>query len=235
MKTLLTTLCILVAVSAFGQGTAIRSDTGRGTNTSFLNQTNLGQVWIGSGSYLTNTGINLHVIVNGVDLLSVDAPRVTVNTQLIVKADMRVDDPGIYIGNGAGLTNLIGATNFNSSVVYNFNGKTTFNSVSYNTNRWAGPTNTLILATNYQDFIATTDCNITNVGGQLAGQNTWATLTISNSTASDITVRSTAVGLRAQGLNTTTALVIGAGKEGVLSYLCRDFKSTNFVTTAQSN
>ena len=103
------------------------------------------------------------------------------------------------------------------------------------TNLWAGPTNTLLLTTNYQFFVATGDCNITNVGGQVAGQNTWATVTVSNSTASDITVRLTAAGLRAQGITTTTALVIGAGKEGYVDVHCRDFKSTNFITSAQSN
>lgn len=158
----------------------------------------------------------------------------TAKVEVIVDGNViaRFDTNGFF-GNGAGLTNLIGATNFPSSVVYNFNGKTTFNAVSYNTNKWDGPTNTLVLSTNYQDFITTTDCNITNIGGQLARQNTWATLTISNASASDITVRSTAAGIRPQGSGTTAALVIGAGKEGILSYLCRDFKSTNYVTTAQ--
>lgn len=140
--------------------------------------------------------------------------------------------PG-FVGDGGGLTNLASATNFSSTSVYNFNGKVTFNAVSYNTNLWAGPTNTLLLSTNYQDYITTTDVNITNVGGQLARQNTWATLTISNASAGDITVRSTAAGLRPQGSGTSAAMVVGAGKEGILSFLSRDFKSTNYVTTAQ--
>lgn len=161
----------------------------------------------------------------------------TVGNKVRIKDGAGLTNPivqvGTITGDGGGLTNLVSATNFPPSVTYQFNGKVTFNSVSYNTNLWAGPTNTLNLSSNYQDFIASGDCNITNVGGQLARQNTWATLTISNSTGGNITVRSTASGLRAQGSSTSAALVIGAGKEGVLSFLSRDFKSTNFVTTAQ--
>ncbi len=140
---------------------------------------------------------------------------------------------GFFAGNGGGLTNLIGATNFSSSVTYNFNGKTTFNSVSYNTNAWAGPTNSITLTTNYQFFVASTDCNVNGIAGRIADQNTWTTLTVSNSTAADITVRSTATGLRPQGSSTLAALVIGAGKEGYLTYHARGFLSTNYVTTAQ--
>lgn len=157
------------------------------------------------------------------------------NTNDFVLGDSshRVSTPGTFAGNGGGLTNLVGATNFSSSVTYNFNGKTTFNAVSYNTNAWAGPTNPIVLTTNYQFFVASTDCEITGVSGQLADQNTWATLTVSNSTASPITVRSTATGFRPQGAATSSAMVIGAGKEGYLSYHSRGVLSTNFVTTSQ--
>lgn len=251
MKTILTTLCLLVGLSAFGQGTAIRAINGLGTNTTIYDGltlrpgaaaanrgiTNIGPmlIYLGAGSL----GSVLNIMdTNLTGRLQIQGHNIYLN-DTNGASQLRVTSLGVELptgpisGDGSGLTNLIGATNFSSSVTYNFNGKVTFNSVSYNTNLWSGPTNTLVLTTNYQDFITTTDCNITNVGGQLAGQNTWTTLTISNASAGDITVRSTAAGLRPQGSSTTAALVIGAGKEGILSYLSRDFKSTNYVTTAQ--
>lgn len=149
---------------------------------------------------------------------------------------------------GQGITVVTGAnkrvytiisTNFDDVAPIVFKGHVTFNSnivvqgLSFPTNTWAGPTNTFYLRTNKQFFVASTDCALTNIGGQLAGLNTWGILTVSNSTASDIVVRSTASGLRAQGPLTTTALTIGGGKEGILSFESRELYSTNFVTSAQ--
>ena len=114
-----------------------------------------------------------------------------------------------------------------------FSGKTTFNSMSFPTNGWPGPSNVLNLLTNYVYYVASGDCAITNVGSQQASLNTWATLTVSNATASAITVRTTAAGVRAQGSTTTAALSIGAGKEGYLTFHSRDFHSTNYVTSTQ--
>ena len=235
MKNLLTTLLLLVGLSAFGQGTAIRSQNGFGTNTSFYGTTTnatinqmgssvLGSLW----TLLDTNGLNRIAIVSTNMTF-----RDTNNIQLRISPNGVEAVTAGFVGNGAGLTNLVGATNFSSSVTYNFNGKTTFNAVSYNTNAWAGPTNPIVLTTNYQFFVASTDCEITGVSGQLADQNTWATLTISNSTASPITVRSTATGFRPQGSATSSAMVIGAGKEGYLSYHSRGVLSTNFVTTSQ--
>ncbi len=217
-------LVLTVVVSARGQ--ALRNINGFGTNISFRGNVNvIDGIGVGDSIQVTNIGPTLGLKFNS------GANPFT--------SDIYIGQGGVisfkFTGNGAGLTNLVGATNFTSTVTYNFNGKTTFNSVSYNTNLWNGPTNTFVLTTNYQDFVASTDCAITAVGGQLAGQNTWGTLTVSNSTAAPITVRVTASGVRAQGPNTTTALAIGAGKEGMLTFLSRDFKSTNFVTSAQSN
>lgn len=146
---------------------------------------------------------------------------------------------GTFHGNGGGLTNLSSATNFPAGPNYVFNGKVTLNSnvyittLSFPTNRWPGPTNALLLNTNYLNFVASGDCAITNVGGQDATMNTWATVTISNSTASDITVRTYSPGIRLQGASTTAALVIGSGKEGYLSFHCRGVLSTNLVTSTQ--
>lgn len=251
MKTLLTTLCLLLAVSAYGQGTAVRADTGTATNLTLRNGftirpgtpasnvgiTNIGVMffYLGSGplgtqmAFIDTNNIG-RIVLAGNDFSLVD---VAGNTQLRVNATGIEGVTGIFVGNGAGLTNLAGATNFNSSVTYNFNGKTTFNAVSYNTNKWEGPTNTLVLSTNYQDYITTTDVNITNVGGQLARQNTWATLTLSNAAASSITARVTAPGVRAQGASTSAALVIASGKEAIFTFLCRDFKSTNYCNTVE--
>ncbi len=206
------TIALLFALCLSAQGQAVRNNNGLATNLTFYGNNNRFE-----GDLFTEAGFQVN---NGIEIAGSHA---------------FTTGAGLFAGNGGGLTNLVGATNFTSTVTYNFNGKTTFNSVSYNTNAWAGPTNTLVLTTNYQDFVASTDCNITAVGGQLAGQNTWSTLTVSNSTAGNIIVRVTASGLRAQGGSTTNALTIGAGKEGVLSFLSRDFKSTNYVTTAQSN
>lgn len=243
------TLALLFALCLSAHGQALRNLNGSGTNLtvyngltlrttgSTVNQTNIGKTiwWLGAGvgtNFLTinDTNGTARITLEGRSLFLSD---IFGNTQLLVSDSGVVNPTSTFIGNGAGLTNLIGATNFSSSVTYNFSGKTTFNSVSYNTNAWAGPTNTLVLTTNYQFFVASTDCNITNVGGQLATQNTWTTLTISNSTAADITVRSTAAGIRAQGSSTLAALIIGAGKEGYLTYHSRGVLSTNFVTTAQ--
>jgi hypothetical protein len=83
------------------------------------------------------------------------------------------------------------------------------------------------------NYVSSTAVAITNIGGQISTLNTWSTLTISNSTASDITVRTYANGPRAQGSATTFSLVVGAGKEGILSFLSRGLLTTNFVTTTQ--
>lgn len=138
---------------------------------------------------------------------------------------------------GFSSTNAPAATNYSQNITYN--GKITFNSnvvvttLSFPTNAWPGATNTLLLNTNYLNYVAATDCAITNIGGQDATMNTWATLTVSNSTASDITVRTYSPGIRLQGAATTAALVIGAGKEGFLSFHCRGVLSTNLVTSTQ--
>lgn len=236
MKTLLISFCLLVGLSAFGQ-TAVRSSGGAATNLNLWGvTTNKGvAVRLGSGALgtmysLVDTNGTGRFIIQGHNIYLADTNG---NFQLRVTS-LGVELPtGPITGDGSGLTNLAGATNFSESVVYNFNGKVTFNAVSYNTNLWAGPTNTLILSTNYQDYITTTDVNITNIGGQLARQNTWTTLTISNAAASSITARVTASGVRAQGSGTTAALVIPSGKEAIYSFLSRDFKSTNYCNTVQ--
>ncbi len=219
-----------ITLAARGQGTAIRSLSGVGTNVTLR-----GNVYIREEGAAAQTNLWItptdgdevsFSLSGGVFSMSWTPERITIRTNLLITQ-------GQYIGNGGGLTNLVGATNFSSSVTYNFNGKTTFNSVSYNTNAWGGPTNAITLTTNYQFFVASTDCNINGIAGRIADQNTWTTLTVSNSTAGDITVRSTASGLRPQGSSTLAALIIGAGKEGYLTYHCRGFLSTNFVTTAQ--
>jgi hypothetical protein len=134
-----------------------------------------------------------------------------------------------FTGDGAGLTNLASTP----GVTYVFSGKTTFTSTSYPTNAWLGPSNTLDLLTNYVNYVAAGDVAITNTGSQDPRLNTWATLTVSNSTASAITVRTLAPGVRAQGSTTTAALSIGAGKEGYVTFHSRGFLSTNYVTSAQ--
>ncbi len=257
------TLALLFALCLSAHGQALRNINGFGTNTTLLGNTRVGPgnsvtnlnefgnmsikgttvslgsplgpvllVWTNSvGPEVTSISITDIGILFDVDQQGGLQP-----IDLVISTN-RITAPNIvstnFIGNGAGLTNLIGATNFSSTVTYNFNGKTTFNSVSYNTNAWAGPTNSLTLTTNYQFFVASTDCNINGIAGRIADQNTWTTLTISNSTAGDITVRSTASGIRPQGSSTLAALVVGAGKEGYLTYHCRGFLSTNYVTTAQ--
>lgn len=244
MRNLLATFLVLVGASAFGQsqGTAVRSNNGIATNLTHVGaQTNgpgatvvhlsSGSTAVGAGTLysLLDTNGLFRMLIVGTNIFFRDT-----NTVQLRISPVGVEAQGAgFVGNGAGLTNLTGATNFNSSVTYNFNGKTTFNAVSYNTNAWAGPTNPIVLTTNYQFFVASTDCAITGVSGQLADQNTWATLTVSNSTASPITVRSTATGFRPQGASTSTALVIGAGKEGYLSFHSRGVLSTNLVTSTQ--
>lgn len=235
MKNLLTTLLLLVGLSAFGQGTAIRSLNGIGTNVNLKSTTTLKNAAETATITLVPSlnGASSRLTINGVP---VAADVIIEDSVITADRFIGVTTPGFvgyHTGNGAGLTNLIGATNFSSSVTYNFNGKTTFNAVSYNTNAWAGPTNPIVLTTNYQFFVASTDCDITGISGQLSDQNTWATLTVSNSTASPITVRSTATGFRLQGSASTAALVIGAGKEGYLSFHSRGTLSTNVVTTTQ--
>lgn len=131
----------------------------------------------------------------------------------------------------AGLTNSPTQTNIFQDIHYN--GKITLNVLNHTTNLWAGPTNSITLSSNYQKFIASGDCNITNVGGQIAAKLTWASLTISNSSAAAITVRSTLSHLRLIGPTTSTALSVGAGKEGQLTYTSWDFHTTNLVTAAQ--
>lgn len=108
MKNLLTTLLLLVGVSAFGQGTAIRSQNGFGTNTSFygittnatINQMGssvLGSLW----TLLDTNGLNRIAIVSTNMTF-----RDTNNIQL------RISPNGVeavtvgFVGNGAGLTNL---------------------------------------------------------------------------------------------------------------------------------
>lgn len=161
-------------------------------------------------------------------------------------AKATVDDAAYGTNNSKYMTPSLVATAVGSGTVVSnfsqnltFNGKVTFNSnvvvttLSFPTNAWPGATNTLLLNTNYLNYVATTDCAITNVGGQDATMNTWATLTVSNSTASDITVRTYSPGIRLQGASTTAALVVGAGKEGYLSFHCRGVLSTNLVTSTQ--
>lgn len=178
-------------------------------------------------------------IPSGDLLLGVAPSVVIIYTNAEFRGSYAVMTVGQWVGNGAGLTNLASATNFPAGPTYVYHGKVTFNSnvvinsLSFPTNLWSGPTNTITLNTNYQDFVASTDCAITGVKGQIAGQNTWTTLNISNSSGSAITVFTTASGVRLQGASTSAALSVPAGKEALFSFLSRDFKSTNMVNTVE--
>ncbi len=196
-------IALLFALCLSAQGQAIRNLNGQGTNTTFWGTNVIEGAFFTEGLFIVHNGL----YADGSDIAA----------------------GGVFTGNGSGLTNLASTP----GVTYVFSGKTTFTSTSYPTNGWPGPSNTLNLLTNYVYYVASGDCAITNVGSQQASLNTWATLTVSNSTASAITVRTTAGAARAQGSTTTAALSIGAGKEGYLTFHCRDFLSTNFVTSAQ--
>lgn len=253
----------LVPLLSFGQGTALRATNGIGSGYTFYGEsTNRGlTIWLGSSALGTTyalidtNGLNRIAIAGRsmtfrdtnnirlrIDGHQVGSSGVTGAVQILdVTGTLAawVSSNGVVHGNGGGLTNLASATNFPAGPTYVYNGKVTFNSnvvvnmVSYNTNAWSGPTNSLILGTNYLNYIATGDCNITNVSGQDATLITWSTLTISNSTASSITARITASGVRLQGSATTASLPIAAGKEAMITIQCRGVLSTNMVTTAQ--
>lgn len=79
---------------------------------------------------------------------------------------------------------------------------------------WAGPSNTLSLVSGQADYIASTDCAITNLSGLISTNSTAASLSVSNSSASAIVLRVTCGPLRLFGSAATNALTIPAGKVG---------------------
>lgn len=108
-----------------------------------------------------------------------------------------------------------------------------FGPTSFSTNAFPSATNTLTLANNYIDIVLGGNGAITNVAGAATGQYKWATLEVSNSSGGNITFYMTAGAPRAIGASTTNALVIGAGKVGIISVETRDTKCTNYTTAAQ--
>jgi hypothetical protein len=121
-----------------------------------------------------------------------------------------------FFGNGAGVTNYAGT-----------------NLVHHLITGLASATNSLALNNGYQDYNAGGNVAITNITGQEANRYKWATLVVSNSTASVITQFITSTTVRAIGTGTTNALVIGSGKIGITTFGSRGSFDTNYSNALQ--
>lgn len=97
---------------------------------------------------------------------------------------------------------------------------------------WAGPTNALTVSTNGGTWlcVASGNTGISNIVGSVASYLCYGTLQISNSTAGNITNFTYANGCVAQGAGSTNALVIPAGKMGLVSAQTWGTYRSNYFT-----
>lgn len=191
-------IAVCFCASVFGQGTAIRSGNGLGTNTTIYNGltlrpgsagiTNVGAMLIYPGASVLGTVFNV-IDTNGTGRLQLVGQNIFLN-DTNGNAQLQANSIGVvtltnianyFIGDGGGLTNI---GNSGSTVIYN--GKVTFNSnvvvnaLNFKTN--AGAVTTLNLGNNYQ-FISTNN-NIAYTGftGILSGETNvqWCTVIWTN-------------------------------------------------------
>lgn len=139
-------------------------------------------------------------------------------------------------GNGSALTGIVAAgraTNDSTgqSIAVQFGNIT--NHVTLTTNAFASATNSLVLNNNYQLLSTWTPASVTNIGGTSATASMWSSLIVSNASASNITLRVDAANVRALGPSTTNALIIAAGKVGLLSVQTFGQLITNYATASQ--
>lgn len=159
-------------------------------------------VWSSGGEPFTTTASN-QFLVNASNGVGINTNDPGTNA---LKVLGNVDASGFTI-NGAPPTFAASVTNISST------------NVLYPTFTFSGPTNSLLLNNTYQLCSASGNCAITNVTGTSSTASTWATLIVSNSTASVITLYVTIPSARKIGTMATNSLSIGAGKLGITSVL----------------
>jgi hypothetical protein len=178
-KLLLAAVLGLVPLLSFGQGTAIRSLNGLGTNltvhstgtialTVIGNQTNSGTIRSTTNfvSTVQSPGSDLNIIGSGAVL------RIgTSGGQLTAIGGFSLD--GILSGNGAGLTNLSSA-DFPAGPTYIYQGKVTFNSnvvvqvIDYTTNSHPSSGN-IDLAKSFAAFATNNNTTFSGLANKNAG------------------------------------------------------------------
>lgn len=196
MKNLLTTLLLLAGVSAFGQGTAIRSLNGIGTNVNLKSTTTLKNAAETATITLVPSlnGASSRLTINGVP---VAADVIIEDSVITADRFIGVTTPGFvgyHTGNGAGLTNL-NLGSFTNQAPVTFNGRVTlvsnvfFNVVSYSTNSAASET-TIDLSKSYRAFSTNNNTAFSALAGIESAQTNVQScnIFITNSSASAKTI-----------------------------------------------
>jgi hypothetical protein len=152
--------------------------------------------------------------------------------------------PVLIYGNSTTVGSLAGAgtrlvqTDANGVLSATMNTNTVGSSAGTNIDNYytafPSATNTLTLNNGYWLYNASGDCSVTNVAGQTANKVMWATLAVSNASASAINFRMTGgLSIRPQGLQTTNNVVLASGKMAVFSAISFGTLNTNYCNTSQ--
>jgi hypothetical protein len=216
-KLILAAVLGLVPLLSFGQGTAIRSLNGLGTNATLsgtLNVTNYGaptfwSLWNG-GTQSFSFGLSGNAYIRQGGFYSEPTGQIV---------------GGTFIGNGAGLTNLASATNYPAGPTYVYNSKVTFisnvvfNVIDYTTNSHPSSGN-IDLAKSFAAFATNNNTTFSGLANKNAGATNvqLTSLFITNSSAAAKTVVMDASFQRMGSTEGNTLYVTNVGQLLVFHY-----------------
>lgn len=212
--------------SIFGNQTntslTLQGTNGPGTLYGYDASTNASMVFDGTNLWVSSLGaasgtFTNAIFINGFSVIGTPGDNF-ISNNLAIPGNMVA---GTYYGSGAGLTNVPSQTTYRSNVISTV---LTFPSSS----------NTVTVAYGgiHYLLVSATPVSFTNLVGAIAGYDTSAIVTVSNSTAANFTNFCTVPNAVYPGQISTNALIILAGKEAEWVFECRGINKTNVYNVA---